>query len=184
MSKVSKFLFFVVILLAMAELPATAAGIQITARFEPSNPIVNQVIHLVVEIESDQEVADPNKPQLKPFEIVASKTSKQISVINGVKTVVKRFRYSIELDDRAGTFSFPAVKLNHDGKTYSSNPLKLAIAKIANDDSRSEAPYFATAKINKSELYLGEQGLLEISFSTGRKLVIFVSVLTTAKTLK
>ena len=127
-----KRLLFTTMLLLLMAVAVTAQPLTVTSTVNQTTLAVNQQLALTVEFsgQAAQKVGDPELPDMGGYLSFLSSggTSQNISFVNGKMSVSKSFTYYY-LAAKEGSFTIPAIKVTHDGKTYSSKPISITITK-------------------------------------------------------
>jgi hypothetical protein len=160
----------VITLLALAILlpllrPVSAAAanpISVQAVLSQNSAEVGEAIDFQIVVKGSQNAAPPRDIQVDGLQISFSgpQAFDNIQVINGqfTREVTVAYNYSV-LPNKAGTFTIPSLKVEVDGKTYSTQPLALTVAGSGiaggaggGDDKLA----FAELVMPKAKAYVGE----------------------------
>jgi tetratricopeptide (TPR) repeat protein len=170
---------FMVLTLALLH-GAASAVVDFTASVDRQMAGVGDLLVLEVTISSDsKKMPDFVLPELPGFAAYNAGTSQNYQMINGNVSISKTWTYNLQVLSDEDTV-IPALEIVVDGRTYSSQPMKIAVAsqhKSAEpsparpDTDEREDPdqlrilsgeqeHFATLKVSKTRAYVGEQVIL------------------------
>ncbi|MBI5507128.1 MAG: protein BatD [Deltaproteobacteria bacterium] len=100
-------------------------------------------------------MADPELPDLSAFDVYPQGSSTQVQIVNGRMSSSVAHNYVL-VAKKAGAFTIGAAKIEIDGQVHTSQPF--AVRVVAADAQPSESrDLYMTAKVSKSEAYVGEQ---------------------------
>lgn len=108
------------------------------------------------------ENGDLELPELKNGKYVAGPMTGQstsISIVNGRKTVEKKYTYTYYIKFiKKGEQVIPSAKLTVNGKTYKTNPITIDVGGSGNSnaDVQTDKNIFLTISLNKNKIYKGE----------------------------
>ena len=103
---------------------ARAQDNPITATVDRSSLTTDDTLVLTVAVEGGD--ADPQLPVLDGFNIVATGSSTQISIVNGSMSTSKSFQYRLQ-PTRAGDLTIPAINVVVNGVTYGTAPIAVQV---------------------------------------------------------
>lgn len=139
-------------------------GVTVTMTVEQNQINLNESLMLQVTVEGTREASDPVITHGDSFEIHDGGTSSQIQIINGRTTSSKVFQYMI-YPKKAGEFDLGPAQVEVDGKTYSSNIIKIVVSGESKRESQKNSEYFyVKASISDQQPYLGEQIVFTFQF--------------------
>jgi len=121
-------LHVIIILLVFIIRPLWANDVQFTGE-APNVVKSGQRFRLTYTVNTKAENFEP--PNIQNFNILAGpsrSTSQNVSVINGQRTRTYQLQFTFVLEaNKAGEFTISPAKIQVDGKTYKSNPLKIEV---------------------------------------------------------
>ena len=171
------YISIILISLLMTATIVHAQPLSVTSTVNQTTVAVNQQLALTVEFsgQAAQKVGQPELPDMGGYLTFLSSggTSQNISFVNGKMSVSKSFTYYY-LAAKEGSFTIPAIKVTHDGKTYSSEPININITKGSSqsqhpqqaapspqtEEGASSEDLFVRTFVNKKQVYQGEPILL------------------------
>ncbi|MBD3224477.1 MAG: hypothetical protein GF313_07095 [Caldithrix sp.] len=141
------------------------------------NPVaVNQRFNFSIEIAGQSAgLPEVDFPDLNPFNILAGPNqSTSIKVVNGAMTSSKTYSF-ILMARKAGEYKIGQATVKHEGKTYSTSPIKLVVTKSGqtnpppknnnsqkrNDVEIAGQSLYIKTDISKTDVYLGQEIDLE-----------------------
>lgn len=140
----------------------TAADLEVKAYVDKSHVAQNQQFTLSVELtgKNAQAVSSPQLPDMAKFaSFLGSGSSQNIQFINGKMSVSKTISYH-HMAKTAGSFTIGPVVVEHDGKTYKTDPINLTIQKSNsntqpnNRSSSTNRRRNPTGTISADDLYI------------------------------
>ncbi len=136
----------------------------------------------------------PVLPAIPGFEILSSSASTQFSLINNQTKVSKSINYTL-MPLGPGTFTIPSARMEYNGKTYTTHPIKVTVVEGAvppvtspaapgpvttpvvtgpeekTPPAASDQPLFIQTTVDKKEAYVNEQITLTFSlYSRGLRI--------------
>ena len=136
--------------------PGVAAATGITATVNRNEASVGEHISLTLSVDGSA-TADPQLPDLSAFEVYSQGQSTQMQIANGRMSTSVSHQYVL-VPKSAGTFAVGAATIEIGGKTYSSQPFTLRVLAAA-EQPRESRDLFVTAKVSKTEAFVGEQNV-------------------------
>lgn len=176
--KIGKPLSALIFLLAWAPLHAEP---QINARVSSADITLSDSITLTVEISGVGNVSGAPALNISGFTVQRGGQTQSFQWINGQTSSLIAYNY-ILTPVNVGNFTIPAIVLEHEGKTYSTQPINLVVRATGNTTPAAAAgsqappsgsvdvpteglrPIFMTAKVDRSKAVVGEQILLTVQF--------------------
>jgi len=150
---------------------------------------INESFTLEVTVSGDiASVPKPTLPPLDDFDVQSTGQAQNFSFINGKVSSSITYTYSI-YPKKLGTFTIGSFKLQHKGKTYKTQPIKIEVIKASTPVSpapklpkktpraqrpsteKGEKDLFITTSANKTNVYVGEQIILTFRFYQGVNLL-------------
>lgn len=104
-----------------------AEDISVSASVDRKSVAVGDAITLTIEVQGSQSVGAPALPDVDGFQSQYIGPSMQISIVNGQSSASVAHRYSL-MAAKTGQFTIPPVIIEHEGKTYRTNPIEVQIA--------------------------------------------------------
>lgn len=134
--------------------------VQFDATVSQTSCDINQNIQLTYTF---NENGDLELPELKNGKYVAGPMTGQstsISIVNGRKTVEKKYTYTYYIKfTKKGDQVIPAAKLTVNGKSYKTNPITINVGGSGTSDNsnvQADKNIFLTVSLNKNKIYKGE----------------------------
>ena len=133
----------------------------------------------------DRKGKNPKFPNFKDFEVLSGPNlsqSSSISIINGRITREEKYTYSFDLQaNKKGKFTIPPATIIYKGKTIKSNPLTIEVLENKEYNKQKELAsknkdLFVKVKVNKTNVYQGEQIIATIKIYTRVDLVGFENI--------
>ena len=107
--------------------PAALAQSPITARVDRSTIAADEQLVLTVTVSGNfLTIPQPNLSQLQDFVVVNSRTSTQVSIVNGKMTSQGVFIYSLQ-PLLEGNLAIPSISVNIDGTVYQTDPIDIEV---------------------------------------------------------
>ena len=131
-------------------------------------------VNVSIEGESLSGIGTPSAPEIPGIDILGSSRSQstQINFINGKLNKSTSIIHDYQMIARKeGSFTIPPFKLKHKGKTYSTDPIKIAVSKNASrtnvtpsrmsysngrTESKEFSPVFLESQVSENSVYPGE----------------------------
>lgn len=143
----------------------------VTATVDRTSISTDEQVTLTVTVSGDfLNVPRPDLSDLTEFVVVSSRTSTQISIVNGRMTSQGVFTYRLQ-PLRAGALVIPPIKVSIDNQTYQTGPIKIDVVAGISPNAPSQTPVptveapaalqnqplFVEAEVDNSTPYLGQQ---------------------------
>jgi tetratricopeptide (TPR) repeat protein len=159
-----------VLLAGAGSAPLLAQEAGVTARLEPATVRLGDTVELVIEIEPagiTGDVPEPVLPDL-PAEVVGSSRESRVSLLG---TDVSRrvvYRYRLR-PTAAGRLRIDPIQVDVGGRVLETGPLELTVTGpgpdgLAGPESGGLPAYFATARVDRERVYVGQQVTLTFAF--------------------
>ncbi len=174
-----KILYRLIALLAVLSLAVPAlAQSPITAKVNRTAITTDETVNLVVTVSSQSLAAPrPELPPLDGFEIVATGSTSQISMVGTKITTEGRYRYQLR-PTKTGALVIPSITLSVNGQTFSTDPITVTVTQgtappqPATPSSRSAAApdtlngqdFFVEAEVDNTAPYVGQQVIYTFRF--------------------
>ncbi|OGQ08140.1 MAG: hypothetical protein A3G32_08315 [Deltaproteobacteria bacterium RIFCSPLOWO2_12_FULL_40_28] len=123
-------LFGITFLLSFFLAQSSFASVGIQASLDRNTGTLEDEIELTITISGELSTAEPNLPSMPAFHIVASGSSSNIQMINGILSVQKEYSYLL-IPQAEGQFTIEPISITINGKVYKSNPLTIQIGRSA-----------------------------------------------------
>jgi hypothetical protein len=147
---------------------AIAQDISFSVSGDRSNALLGEQIQITAQIVSNKQLPGSLAPQIpknEDFDVLGmnqnQSQSTSIQIINGKMTqnvaITYYFNYTIA-PKKVGAFTFPALQVNVDGKSYSSSPFSITVGKEEVQTSDVKAYLL----VSKKALFIGEQTFLTV----------------------
>ena len=152
------------ILLTVSQFSSTALASTFTASLDRSTIGVNESATLLLKFEGGLPADVPAAPNVPGLSIASIGQSSQFNFINGQSSSILSYNFVVRAA-QPGDYTIPALSALVDGKTLTSQPLKLRVVKSGEPTPESEIigkNAFLKLVAAKNEVYLGEVLPLEI----------------------
>jgi len=152
------------ILLTVSQFSSTALASTFTASLDRSTIGVNESATLLLKFEGGLPAEVPAAPNVPGLSIASIGQSSQFNFINGQSSSILSYNFLVRAA-QPGDYTIPALSAMVDGKTLTSQPLKLRVLKSGAPTAESEIigkNAFLKLVAAKNEVYLGEVLPLEI----------------------
>jgi len=107
--------------------PAAGQDVTITADVIPRQAVMGQQLRLQVTIEGKANIqGSPALPSLPDFQVYGGGRSSNFAFVNGQVSSSLNFTY-ILVPNKAGRFTIGPIQISHNGQTYSTQPIEIAI---------------------------------------------------------
>lgn len=147
--------------LVLAAQAAQAAGLRATV--DRTEAEVGDRIVLTLTIEGEAG-AEPQLPDLSPFDVYSRGQSTQVQIINGRMSTTVSHNYLLA-PKRAGTFTIGSASVVVEGRTYASDPITVRVRKAGQSAPAGEPrEVFATARVSNDSPFVGEQVIYTMRF--------------------
>lgn len=169
MSKIGNFAFIIATLFGSV----SQAAPTISARLSADQISINDTVTLSIEI-TEIDIQPPTL-NIADFSVQSAGQTKSFQWINGQTSSLVAFNYVLT-PLKSGALTVPALTLQHNGQTYSTQPLSVTVRDEAarapatsgpaatNVPTEGLKPVFLTAAVDRSKVYVGQQVLLTIQF--------------------
>ncbi|NOS72248.1 MAG: protein BatD [Verrucomicrobia bacterium] len=158
-----------VFLLLKGVLIADAASLKAT--LDRETVVVGETLTLTLQFEDVQVSGSPNLPTIPGLNLVESSTSLNTTIINGQRTSVQSFIYSLAAT-QPGNFDIPAFKIEVNGEKLSSAPLKVKILRQDPAQPPSELATnlaFLWLVLPQREFFVGQAFVCEVRLYLGKQ---------------
>lgn len=163
-----------------------ADTIEMNSFVSKTSVALNETLQLTISIKGDSKsLPHFSAPTLKDFNTYGSSQSKSMSIINGQITNTVSYVYTIS-PKKVGEYEIPSFKLDYNGQTYETQPIKITVsqaqttssvsvqnAQIPQEKQNSQVYNFDTskaifveAKVDKKTAYINEKIIYTFSFFT------------------
>ena len=168
-----------------------ASNIEMYSSVNKTSVALNETLQLTISIKGDSKSLPYfSVPTLKDFNIYGSSQSKNMSIVNGNITNTVNYIYTLS-PKKVGEYEIPSFKLEYNGQTYETEPVKITVsqAQTANSVSvqNTQIPQqkqnsqvynfdtskaiFVESKIDKKTAYINEKVVYTFSFYTSVNLL-------------
>ena len=168
-----------------------ANNIEMYSSVDKTSVALNETLQLTISIKSDSKsLPHFSAPTLKDFNTYGSSQSKSMSIINGQTTNTVSYIYTLS-PKREGEYEIPSFKLDYNGQTYETEPIKITVSKAQTVSSvsvqntqipqqkQSSQVYnfdtskaiFVESKVDKKTAYINEKIIYTFSFYTSVNLL-------------
>ena len=168
-----------------------ANKIEMYSSVNKTSVALNETLQLTISITGDSKSLPYfSAPTLKDFNTYGSSQSKSMSIINGQVTNTVSYIYTLS-PKKEGEYEIPSFKLDYDGQTYETDPIKITVSpaqtvssvsvqntQIPQQKQSSQVYNFDTskavfveAKVNKKTAYINEKIIYTFSFYTSINLL-------------
>ncbi len=152
---------------------------------------LNETLQLTISIKGDSKSLPYfSAPTLKDFNTYGSSQSKSMSIVNGQVTNTVSYIYTLS-PKKEGEYEIPSFKLDYDGQTYETDPIKITVSKAQTVSSvpvqNTQIPQqkqtsqvynfdtskaiFVESKVDKKTAYINEKIIYTFSFYTSVNLL-------------
>ncbi|MCR4662785.1 MAG: BatD family protein [Endomicrobiaceae bacterium] len=168
-----------------------ANKIEMYSSVNKTSVALNETLQLTISIKGDSKSLPYfSAPTLKDFNTYGSSQSKSMSIVNGQVTNTVSYIYTLS-PKKEGEYEIPSFKLDYDGQTYETEPIKITVSQAQTVSSvsvqntqmpqqkQSSQVYnfdtskavFVEAKVNKKTAYINEKIIYTFSFYTSINLL-------------
>ncbi len=168
-----------------------ANKIEMYSSVNKTSVALNETLQLTISIKGDSKSLPYfSVPTLKDFNTYGSSQSKSMSIVNGQVTNTVSYIYTLS-PKKEGEYEIPSFKLDYDGQTYETEPIKITVSQAQTVSSvsvqntqmpqqkQSSQVYnfdtskavFVEAKVNKKTAYINEKIIYTFSFYTSINLL-------------
>ena len=177
---------FLVIISCFINVLVYASNIEMYSSVNKTSVALNETLQLTISIKGDSKSLPYfSLPTLKDFNIYGSSQSKNMSIVNGNVTNTVNYIYTLS-PKKIGEYEIPSFKLEYNGQTYETDPVKITVsqAQTANSVSvqNTQIPkqkqtsqvynfdtskaIFVESKVDKKTAYINEKVIYTFSFYT------------------
>lgn len=163
-----------------------ASNIEMYSSVNKTSVALNETLQLTISIKGDSKSLPYfSLPTLKDFNIYGSSQSKSMSIVNGNITNTVSYIYTIS-PKKTGEYEIPSFKLEYNGQTYETEPVKITVSQAQTTNSVSvqntqipqqkqtsqvynfdtSKAIFVESKVDKKTAYLNEKVIYTFSFFT------------------
>jgi len=149
------------------------ADVTVSAAVNTTTVALDEQLVLQVDVAgAATNIGSPTLPPLPDFSVYSAGTSQNMSLVNGSFSSSMSFRYAL-VPKSPGKYTIPPITLQHDGKTYQTQPISVEIvaagkAPAANasraapdravpEQGKGGKSLFVTATVDKPTAYVNEQ---------------------------
>ncbi|WP_372519090.1 BatD family protein [Candidatus Ruminimicrobiellum ovillum] len=168
-----------------------ANKIEMYSSVNKTSVALNETLQLTISITGDSKSLPYfSSPTLKDFNTYGSSQSKSMSIINGQITNTVSYIYTLS-PKKEGEYEIPSFKLDYDGQTYETEPIKISVSKAQTVSSvsvqntqipqqkQSSQVYnfdtskavFVESKVDKKTAYINEKIIYTFSLYTSVNLL-------------
>ncbi len=163
-----------------------ASKIEMYSSVNKTAVALNETLQLTISIKGDSKSLPYfSVPTLKDFNTYGSSQSKSMSIVNGQITNTVSYIYTLS-PKKEGEYEIPSFKLDYNGETYETEPIKITVSKAQTVSSvsvqntqipqqkQSSQVYnfdtskavFVEAKVDKKTAYINEKTIYTFYFYT------------------
>lgn len=158
--------FAVLTLLLLVAVMAHAADVTVRAHLNRTISVIGDPVILQIKIDGGRRVGEPPEISADGLDIqyAGSSNEANMRVENGNVILDHKRTLSYQIvPQKNGSFTIPAVAIEVDGKSYSTQPVALTVqpSSATNGDEDAEKQTFAEMVVPKKTLYLGESMQVE-----------------------
>ncbi|MBO7611714.1 MAG: protein BatD [Elusimicrobia bacterium] len=168
-----------------------ANKIEMYSSVNKTSVALNETLQLTISIKGDSKSLPYfSAPTLKDFNTYGSSQSKSMSIVNGQVTNTVSYVYTLS-PKKEGEYEIPSFKLDYDGQTYETDPIKITVSpaqtvssvsvqntQIPQQKQSSQVYNFDTSKavfvegkVDKKTAYINEKIIYTFSFYTSINLL-------------
>ena len=168
-----------------------ANKIEMYSSVNKTSVALNETLQLTISIKGDSKSLPYfSAPTLKDFNTYGSSQSKSMSIVNGQVTNTISYVYTLS-PKKEGEYEIPSFKLDYDGQTYETEPIKITVSQAQSVSSvsvqntqipqqkQSSQVYnfdtskavFVEGKVDKKTAYINEKIIYTFSFYTSINLL-------------
>ena len=168
-----------------------ANKIEMYSSVNKTSVALNETLQLTISIKGDSKSLPYfSAPTLKDFNTYGSSQSKSMSIVNGQVTNTVSYVYTLS-PKKEGEYEIPSFKLDYDGQTYETEPIKITVSQAQSVSSvsvqntqipqqkQSSQVYnfdtskavFVEGKVDKKTAYINEKIIYNFSFYTSINLL-------------
>lgn len=156
----------ILLILLALPLPATAAGVQISAHISQQDIYQGQPFGLTINVEGADEINQAEQIQFEGFDtkLLGQSQNSSIVITNGSRTSSNTIELSFQLTAQSNSAVIPAVTVIADGTPYSTTPIAITMKQPEeHDDFKLEI------RLSKPTAYVGEPLLMTTTWLIGQK---------------
>ena len=163
-----------------------ASKIEMYSSVNKTAVALNETLQLTISIKGDSKSLPYfSVPTLKDFNTYGSSQSKSMSIVNGQITNTVSYIYTLS-PKKEGEYEIPSFKLDYNGETYETEPIKITVSKAQTVSSASvqntkipqqkqssqvynfdtSKAIFVEAKVDKKTAYINEKIIYTFYFYT------------------
>ena len=163
-----------------------ASKIEMYSSVNKTAVALNETLQLTISIKGDSKSLPYfSVPTLKDFNTYGSSQSKSMSIVNGQITNTVSYIYTLS-PKKEGEYEIPSFKLDYNGETYETEPIKITVSKAQTVSSASvqntkipqqkqssqvynfdtSKAVFVEAKVDKKTAYINEKIIYTFYFYT------------------
>ncbi|MGE4557154.1 MAG: BatD family protein [Desulfovibrionaceae bacterium] len=153
----------------------TAAAASVSASVNMDMVPAGQPVVLTITVHDGD--GKPDLSVLRDFEVARSGKSTSMQIVNGKRSSSESYSYML-LPKREGELSIPAVAVDVDGKTLSTEPLTVTVSPAETGEAprSGQSPgrdVLLSSDVSRHKIYLGEPVLYTVSFYTAARVANF-----------
>jgi len=130
--------------------------ISVTATVDKNRLTLEDVLQLSIIIRGTQNTPPPELSSLPDFRVVSAGTSSSTQYINTQRSVSITYNYRLT-PMNTGTFVIGPARVRANGKTYSTQPITIAVQKPSNRETAGNRTAFVVTTLSSNKAYIGEQ---------------------------
>ena len=130
--------------------------ISVTATVDKNRLTLEDVLQLSIIIRGTQNTPPPELSSLPDFRVVSAGTSSSTQYINTQRSVSITYNYRLT-PMNTGTFVIGPARVRANGKTYSTQPITIAVQKPSNRETAGNRTAFVVTTLSSNKAYVGEQ---------------------------
>ncbi len=143
--------------LALPSVPQSfGQDISVAATVNKNRLTMEDVLQLSIIIQGTQNTPPPKLPSLPDFRVVSAGTSSSTRYINTQRSVSITHNYRLT-PMNTGTFFIGPARVQANGKTYSTQPIKITVQKSLSQETEGNKTAFVVANLSSEKAYVGEQ---------------------------
>ncbi|MBI9076065.1 MAG: protein BatD [Desulfatibacillum sp.] len=143
--------------------PALSAQISVTLEAAPNRVQVDDVFRLTVKVTGATSIDDIRIAGTDGFELGNPRTGSQTSIANGTITRSVEYSYGIS-PHKQGVYTLGPATVTEDGKTYTSNTVRVQVDPVEEIRGREQDSMFLTAEVLPQQAYPGQEIVCRIRF--------------------
>jgi len=154
-------IFLVALLIVLSTLSAQAEDISVTASVDKTELTIEDSANLSIIVKGLKDSPPIPLPSVEGFKVHSLGKSSAIQIINGDMHSLIRHSYRMT-PNKTGTAVIAPIKVELDGKVYTTEPITLTVKEAIATGSKSEAPAYVEAIVSNKQPYLNEEVTLTI----------------------